>query len=175
MTPQNEIRLRRIQRIAKVMRVVCKYFLATIVLGMVAIVIALIVGHDGSVGVFSIWFKVSDLTHGGRMLVGVFALATFGVMLKFFFHLHRLMKYYSRTEIFTMQSAMQIRKMGICCALCGGFEMLWPYVPRLVLANPPRTLMGNGGGVLLIGLVIIVLSWFMSIAAEMQEENALTV
>jgi hypothetical protein len=175
MTPLNETRLRRIRRMSKVIRVVCSYFLATIVLGTAAVVIALVVGRGGQVGLFGIWFKVSDLTPFGRILVGAMGVFTFGIMFKCFYHLHGLMTNYSRAEIFTMKSSSHIRQIGICCALIGSMEMLWPFVPRLVLARSTIPVITHGPDLILCGLIVIAISWFMSIAAEMQEENELTV
>lgn len=175
MTPQNEARLRRIRRMSIVLRVVCKYFLATIVLGMAAAVIALSVGRGGSVGFFDIWFNVSDLTPLHRILIGAMGATTIGILFKCFYHLHRLMTNYSRAEIFTMQSSSHIRQIGICCALVGSTEMLWPFVPHLLLAHPARPGITHGADLILCGLIVVAISWFMSIAAEMLEENELTI
>jgi hypothetical protein len=53
--------------------------------------------------------------------------------------------------------------------------ILWAFVPRLVLAHSPDTIHAEGGAQIVHGLIIVAISWFMEMAAEMREENELTV
>src|SRR6185437_506780 len=129
MTPQNEIRLRRIKRMSLVLRCVCKYVLGALIFSTAAVVFAL-TREGGSIGFFDLWFKVADLTPANRVLIGAMGVATFGVLFKCFYHLHSLMTNYSRAEIFTVQSASHIRKTGIFCALFGATQILWARVPH---------------------------------------------
>jgi hypothetical protein len=47
-------------------------------------------------------------------------------------------------------------------------------VPLAIAAHRPRVVAGNLDAVI-IGLMVLVIAWFMEIAVELQEENALTV
>jgi hypothetical protein len=172
---ENQVRFRKIQRISSVLRAFCMVFLALIAIGFVVVTVALVVGRGASIGFYNVWFNLADLTARGRFIVGVLAALTFGVMFRCIYHLHRLMGNYSHGEIFTKDSAGQIRQFGIGCALWGGVELLWAFIPRAVLAHPPNPIQAHGGDLVVSGLIVVTISWFMEMAAEMQEENELTV
>ena len=103
------------------------------------------------------------------------AIAVMGaVLVKCIFHLHRLLDNYSRAEIFTAGSARQIRQLGITCILWGGLNFVFAFLPLVISAHSPRSYEGNVQSVA-IGLIILVISWFMEMAAELHEENELTI
>jgi steroid 5-alpha reductase family enzyme len=71
-------------------------------------------------------------------------------------------------------SAGQIRKCGMACVLWGLMKFAWMLVP-LVIANAYNKEPTEGTSLVVIGLVIVVISWVMEMAAEMQEERELIV
>ena len=167
MRPENEARLGRIERISKVLRAVCKVFLALCVLGFLAAVSCLT--GVGGIG--------DQFGSGGARLVVVGLLAvTIGLAFKCGYHLHRLLGNCSRGEIFTKESAGQIRQWGIACALWGvaRFAILFlPRVPAIRAYFRPGQVQGLG--LVVNGLIIVAISWFMEMAAEMREEQDLVV
>ncbi|MGB0065003.1 MAG: DUF2975 domain-containing protein [Terracidiphilus sp.] len=81
---------------------------------------------------------------------------------------------YSRGEIFTTKSSGHIRQFGITCILWGVMNFVWSLLPLLLFPNRPKLFEGDLDFVF-VGLIILVISWFMEMAAELQEENELTV
>jgi xanthine/uracil permease len=142
---------------------------------MVAVVAAMAIGRGAKISFYDVVLPVSDLTIGARMFVGALTAVTLTIMFKCVYHLHRLLGDYSRGEIFTRDSAGQIRQWGICCVLWGGMGIVWAFVPRMVLAHSANTIHAEGGAMIVTGLIIVAISWFMEMAAEMREESELTV
>jgi len=176
MRPENVARLKRIERISKVLRGICKGLLVLPVAGFVAVVWAMVLPRPGwTIGFWDAMFPVADLTVGGKMFVGALSAVTFAILFKGIYHLQLLLGDYSRGEIFTRDAAGQLRQWGICGALLGCMGILWAFVPRLVLAHSPDTIHAEGGAQIVHGLIIVAISWFMEMAAEMREENELTV
>jgi hypothetical protein len=173
MRPENEAKLRKIKRISGILRAICKVFLVLIVLGLLAGMGALVVGR-GSIGYFDVWLQVNKLTLGRRLLVLAMSTLISAVMFKCIYHLHRLFGNYSHGEIFTRESVGQLRQLGITCVLWGGMKVLWALMP-LVLWRQSIAGVHVRADSIPIGIVIIVVAWFMDMAVEMREENELTV
>lgn len=53
-------------------------------------------------------------------------------------------------------------------------NFVWSLLPLLLFPNRPKLFEGDLDFVF-VGLIILVISWFMEMAAELQEENELTV
>jgi hypothetical protein len=174
MRPENEVRLNKIRRFSSILRVVCVVFVAVAAVGFVAGAVALVVNRGGTIGYSAGGFAIAELTLRGRMILLALIAMSFGVMLKGIFHLRGLLGNYSRGEIFTAESTAQIRQLGVTCLLWGGLNVLWTLAPLAIAAHRPRQVAGNLDAVI-IGLMVLVIAWFMEIAVELQEENALTV
>jgi hypothetical protein len=190
MRPENEARLRKIERISKVLRWVCKGFLVLCVIGFLMQMRSLAFSRcqtSGVVhcaywtGVSGVEFNISEVygvtelvTDSDRVVFGfIFALGA-GVLFNCGYQLHRLLSNYSRGDIFTKESAEQIRKCGLACVLWGIFDLGLELAPRLS-ANFHSKQPGGGLSQVGIGLVIVAISWFMEMAAEMREEQDLIV
>jgi hypothetical protein len=75
--------------------------------------------------------------------------------------------------IFTRESVSQFRQFGIACLLWGVMNFLW----RLSLAlsvHPSKSFRGHTDS-FVIGIIIIVIAWFMDMAVDLREENELTI
>jgi hypothetical protein len=133
-------------------------------------------GHDFMGGNY-VNFHIHELTPRDRWVVGVMWATTGGIMFKAVFHIHQLLGNYSRGEIFTRESAWQIRQWGFACVLWGVIKFLWLGVPQLVPAvhRVPGAAEFGVLGVIVNGLILVALSWFTEMAVEMREENELTV
>jgi hypothetical protein len=179
MRPENEARLKKIQAISGLLRAVCTAFLV-------------LISVNGAV-MFAYIFLVHGATMQSRVLGAVHFAVPWAGMLFCLYYLLRLLGNYSRGEIFTRDSAMQIRRWGLVCVLWGGLQFAQIYVPWAVWAHPAPIPASDrqsyevevknhlvewqryGGGRVVNGLIIVAISWFMAVAAEMREENELTV
>ena len=166
MRPENEARLRKIRWVSWILRVICAVILGLflLVLGIFAVM-------------FCVWGFPNDFGSGGTRVVVVGVLVVLmGLLLKCLYHLYRLLGNYSRGEIFTTGSAEQIRQWGIAWAVLGGVKFAIRFLPRVVLSHMNGPSEGlDGLDEVLSGLIIVAISWFMAMAAEMREEQELTV
>ena len=129
MNKQIESKLRRIERISILLRGICTALLVPV--GIVAVVAAIAVaaGRLTSVNFFGLTVTVADLSSGGRILIAVLGLLTGAVIVKALCHLRHLANNYSRREIFTTDSAQQMRQFGISCMLWGAMKFAWAFCP----------------------------------------------
>lgn len=179
MRPENEARLKKIQAISGLLRAVCTAFL-------------MLTAINGLVMLLYI-FLVHGATMQSRMLGAVHFSVQWAGMFFCLYYLLRLLGNYSRGEIFTRDSALLIRRWGLVCVLWGALQFVQIYVPAAVWAHQAPVPAGDrqsygvevkdhlsdwqryGGGRMVNGLIIVAISWFMEMAAEMREENELTV
>lgn len=173
-TMLNKTRLNKIKKISGILRNICKFLMTMIALGFLAGSVALVINRGGTIRYFNVGILIGELTLRARFIVLALTALMSGVMFKCFFHLHQLLGNYSRAEIFTAGSARQIRQLGITCMLWGGLNVLSGFLPLAMSAPAPKSFEGNFDFVG-IGLIIFVISWFMEMAAELHEENELTI
>jgi hypothetical protein len=156
-----------------------------------------------SVGLDNYSFSIHNLSMGNRIVVGGYFTLRWAAMFLVVYYLHRLLGNYSRGEIFSGDSGRQIRRWGMACVLWGAMKFLWVFVPGAVLPHPvpiatnghtntysrdvkvqPDTqvwwfngmpVQMHGGDLMINGLIIVAISWFVAMAVEMREENELTV
>lgn len=146
-------------------------------------------------------FPVHDLSICSRFVLGMYFTLRWGAMFLVVYCLHRLLGNYSRGEIFSEDSGKQIRWWGYACVLWGAMKFLGAFVPGMVLPHPvPVAINGltrrygpdvkvpdgswwingmpvqmHGGDLMINGLIIVAISWFVAMAVEMREETELTV
>ncbi len=164
MRPGNVARLARIRLISMTLRVICGVFLVLIAVACVGSLFSLVTGKG---------FSGGSSNRATGALLAVIGCLGFNCG----YHLYRLLGNYSRGEIFTRDSAGQIRLWGIACTLLGGWKFALLFVPLALLPPELRGYMqyGQGLGWVMNGLIIVAISWFMEMAVEMREENELTV
>jgi|ERR1019366_4978824 hypothetical protein len=182
MRPENEVRLKKIRRVSSILRGVCKLVLGSIVLSAVRIEQKILFPEKGLLVALSAYYRtlgvsfpVAALTERGRMVVGLLAAVTFAIIFKSVYHLHRLLGDYARGEVFTRDSVWQLRQWGWMCVLWGVMKIAWPLIARVIVLHPPSGWPVGSGDMVVTGLVIVAISWFMDMAVEMREENELTV
>ena len=166
MRPENEARLKKIRWVSRILRVICQVILLLFL--SVLITFGLM---------FCAWGLPPDWGLGGIRMVVVGVLASLmGLLLKSLYHLYRLLGNYSRGEIFTRGSAEQIRQWGIAWTLMGVVKFSIRFLPRVVLSHMNGPSEGlDGLDEVVSGLIIVAISWFMEMAAEMREEQDLIV
>lgn len=192
MRPENVTRLARIKRISGILRVICKVFLFFCVIGVLVQMRFLmfsrcqtsgVVHCDYSLGFNGMAFTVSDVSgmtdrdlvsDSDRVIVGFILALGYGVIFNCGYQLHRLLGNYARGDVFTTESAGQVRQCGIACVLLGVFNLGLMLAPR-VMVNVHYKQSGGELSTVGIGLVIVAISWIMEIAAEMREEQDMVI
>jgi hypothetical protein len=171
---QTEIqrKLKKIKKVSTVLRATCTGLLALIALAGVACVVCLTFGVGG-VNYNNMIFRTAGFPLGQRLILGAVSAVALGTLFKCFYHLRRLFGNYSRGEIFTRGSVCQLQAFGIACLLWGVMNFAWG-ASLAVSAHPATSFQGHFDS-LAIGVVIIVIAWFMDMAVDLQEENELTV
>jgi hypothetical protein len=174
MNMNTDRKLQRIERISVLLRAACTGLL--VLIGIVAGVAlaAMLAGRVTSVKNGSETFIIADLSLRSRFVLIGACVAAAAVLVKGLYHLRRLLNNYSRRQIFTVDSARQIRQFGISCILWGVVKTIWAILPLLILPNPPHSFPLTLDSVI-IGFVVIGISWFTQMATELREENELTV
>lgn len=136
--------------------------------------------HGPYWGIGTLWqgyngvaFKVYSLTASERVIAAISFALTCGIAFFCGLQLFRLLGFYSRGEVFTGDSARQLRLWGFACVAWGIVKFGWFLLP-LAIANSRRYL-GAEFSTVFIGLVVVALSWIIEMAAEIREENELTV
>jgi hypothetical protein len=172
MKPESEKRLKKIQRVGNILRVICKVGFALVICVFLAAMLAILSGR-GTVSFSDDSVQLAPLTATGRVLLAAATVLLLAVGLKGVYHLHRLFGNYGRGDIFTGESAGQIRQLGMTVLLWYCANILWAVTAACVVPTPFSIQFHSDS--LVTGPIIIVISWFMEMAAEMREENALTI
>jgi len=172
MKPETEKRLKKIQRVSTILRVICKAGFAVVSCVFLAAIVVILIGR-GTVSFADDSVPLAPLFGSGRALLAVATALLLAVGLKGVYHLHRLFGNYGRGDIFTGESAGQIRQLGITVLLWYGANILWA-VTTAAFEPAPFSIQFRSDS-LVTGPIIIVISWFMGMAAEIREENELTI
>lgn len=180
MRPENEARLNKVRTISGFLRVLSVLYMLSCAWRLWRIARGPIFVHGPSWGIGTAWytysgveFKVYSLVTRDRLVAAVFFTLYWGIAILCGLQLFRLLGFYSRGEIFTRKSASQIRQWGCACVALGIVQLSYALLPLLV-TNSRRT-QGMDLSMIVNGLVIVAISWFMEMAAEIQEESELTV
>jgi hypothetical protein len=174
MNQTTETKLARIQRTSVLLRAICTALLVPVGIAAIGAIVVVAAGRATHVTFFSTSLELADLGIPQRLLLIVGLLATFAVALKGLQHLRHLLGNYGRREIFTVDSAQQIRQFGITCILWGLIKAVWVVLPFFVAKHPPG-LTTLSLDTVFIGAVIVGMSWFAEMAAALREENDLTI
>jgi hypothetical protein len=172
MRPEIQAKLQKIKKVSTILRAICKVLLALITFTGLGAVVSVIFGVGG-INYNNVIFGTAGLPIGHRLFLGAVTALAFGVLFKCVYHLHRLFGNYLRGEIFTRESVGQLRQFGIACLLWGVVGFLWIAL-LAISSHPPKTFQGHVDS-LGIGVVIIVIAWFMDMAVDLREENELTI
>jgi hypothetical protein len=180
MRPENEARLTKVKKISSFLRVLCVLYMLSCAWILWHIARGPIFLHGPYWGIGTAWytyngveFKVYSLVTRERLIAAAFFALYWGIAIRCGLQLFRLLGFYSRGEIFTRKSAGQIRRWGFACVALGIVKLGYALLP-LLIANS-RSTQGMDLSMIVIGVIIVAISWFMEMAAEMREENELTV
>ncbi|HTS18724.1 MAG TPA: DUF2975 domain-containing protein [Verrucomicrobiae bacterium] len=172
MKPEMEMKLQKIKRVSNIFRSICKMGLVLAACVFVAATVAILTGH-GTLSFSGFSVPLAPLTFPSRFVLAAITALTIAVGVKGIYHLYQLFGNYGRGDIFTTESAGQIRQLGITVLLWYGANLLWAFTAVAVQRTPVVGQFHSDS--LVTGPIIIVISWFMEMAAEMREENELTI
>jgi len=174
MRPENEARLAKIKKISGVLQGFCKGFQVLVVIGFVLVTTALLTNRVSSIDYFNIRLRVDELTLGQRLVVLAMSALASGVMFRCVSQLRELFGNYARGDVFTRGAVGVLRQLAITCILWGVMNVLWLGMWWVLTPHRPSSFEVNTDTIP-IGVLLLVVSWFMEMAAEMREENELTV
>ncbi|MGD0060305.1 MAG: DUF2975 domain-containing protein [Verrucomicrobiia bacterium] len=175
MKPESEARLKKIKRVSNVLRVICQVGMIIVTCVFIGVMALILIGRGSICFADNCSLPLAPLTVPARLVLAVVSALALAVGFKGFYHLYRLLGNYGRGDIFTSESAGQIRQLGITVLLWYGANILWAFTAvSLSPATLPFSVQFHSDS-LVTGPIIIVISWFMEMAAEMREENELTI
>lgn len=175
MRPELETKLGKIRRFSQILRRICRVMLAILSLLLVACVTAICVGGNITITSYEISLPVRSLVFYQRALLALVAAFGIGVGLKGLYHLERLFGDFARGEIFTTGSATQIRQLGLTAVLWAAANFIWVGTVYAFEQQHLHHSFYFHADSIVIGATVVVVSWFMEMAAEMHEENELTI
>lgn len=175
MRPELETKLGKIRRFSQILRRLCRTMLVVFSVLLVASVVAIFMGGNSTITAYDISFPLHSLGLQQRTLLAIAAAFGIGVGLKGLYHLERLFGDFARGEIFTINSATQIRQLGVTAVLWAVANLVWVAMAHAFESQHlPHAFYFHADSIA-IGVTVIVVSWFMEMAAEMREENELTI
>lgn len=176
----SEAKLNRIRKISWMLRLLSVLYVLSCLRGLWLFATGPVFVHGPYWGIGTAWYtyngvelKVYSLVTRERAITAFFAALYWGTAILCGVQLFRLLGLYARGEVFTRRSAGQVRKWGLACVAFGLVKLGYAFLPRFV-ANS-RLAHGADAGVVTYGLIFVAISWFMDMAAEICEENELTV
>ncbi len=174
MNSSTEMKLQKIQRGSALFRTLCSALFIPVVVIAIAASVAIAAGLTAHIDYHGQTFIPAQMELPARLLLLATVLAAAAVVMKALYHLRCLAGNYAQRQIFTTDSARQIRQFGISCILWGLLKMVWVFLP-LMTAGARAPSYGMSTDAVLIGAVIVGLSWFAEMAAALREENDLTI
>lgn len=174
MNTSSEAKLRQIERASFVLRAICTALYIPVVVLAIAATVSILGGWTAHIKIHDQTYVPSELALPARLMLATVVLAAAAVSFKGLGHLRRLLANYARREIFTLDSARHIRQFGVTCVMWGFLKLVMVFLP-LMLATQGKRTVNLTIDTILIGLVIIGISWFAEMAAGLREENDLTI
>jgi hypothetical protein len=175
MRTDTQAKLNKIRKVSSFIRAICEAVIAFKVTEFLVAAVFLLSARGFDISLHKLSFHPISLGFGWRLHLVVMIAISLGFLIKCLYHLHRLFGNYSRDEIFTSDSAAQLRQIGI-------MYLIWSCISTLssplafLSAHPPNAYEVNLHlNSIVIGVCVIVISWFMVMAADMREENELTI
>jgi|SRR5579871_1607650 len=171
MKPETENKLRKIQKVSKVIRAICIIAFVLVAISFGATILVILTSN-GMFSVLEAPISLEGVALPTRLLLALMIFLSAAVIAKGLHHLNQLLGNYGRGDVFTTANAGHIRQLGITALLWYAVNMA--LGTTLVLSHLTHSVLFRSDS-LVTGPLIIVISWFMEMAAEMREENELTI
>ena len=141
--------------------------------------ILILIGDEtfGSVRIGLTTYPGGSVPPAARVVSWIDSLAVIGILLKLSFHLKSLFARYAEGEIFGRENVRQIRQIGLTVLLFPALWILVAITPAFITADGRTALMDyDGAGPLpeiVLGGIILVVSWIMDVGRDLREEQDL--
>ncbi len=175
MRPDPQAQLQKIRQVSTGLRVVCKVVMAFLAVEFLIVAVMLLSDRGVDLGLHGVLFHVIALSFWRRLHLVVMIAISLGFLIRGLYLLHQLFGNYARGEIFTSDSARRLRQMGI-------LYLIWSLTSALssplayVSAHPPNPYQVDLHlDAIVASLCLLVISWVMLMAADLREENELTI
>lgn len=188
MRPETQKKLEKIRRIGKVFSGVWwGLTVLTVLLLFVAVIriaggrgvgisgLSMTITSNPVASAFGIEIPLAALATAQRVILALVVALALAVQLKALMHLRRLFESYSRGNVFTVEAAHEIRQLGITGILWIVPNILWVAACFFLARERMPTSIHLELGAVALGLIVTFISWFMDAAAELREENELTI
>jgi DUF2975 family protein len=195
MTAETAVKLQKVKRYSASLR---NLFLFLFVLGAAMWLISTIIALEGafvhagfgppdavfsepSVRIGGTEYRGDAVSGGIRALGIVFFTLNVALALTLTLHLVQLFDLYAEGKIFSAENVRQIRRIGITLMLFPALAALGLLVPLVApsegTSNGARTVAEFVGSIqsLVIGFIVLVVSWVMDVGRELREEQDLVV
>jgi hypothetical protein len=182
MTAEAAEKLKKVQKYSASLRNLFRFFF---VLGALALVVETGLVVSGAER-FDTSVRIGNTEYSGDSIPGTiraiafigFVLAS-GILLKLNLHLVKLFGLYADGKIFSAENVDQIRQIGITMLFFPALWVLSLFVPLFVLGEGLNKTITTGGwqpfSALIVGTIVIVVSWIMDVGRELREEQDLVV
>jgi hypothetical protein len=179
MNPSVEARLEKVKRTSRGARRVCYWLMVLVGLGaLVGVAATLTLPETLTCDVGGVRQSCADLPPGGAVLTIVALVGGLSLVWAALYRLARLFGNYSRGEIFTRASVREIRWLGYLAVAYAVFQLAVFVAALAVFAGAESATNLRFDlpiGPAVVASFLLLLSWVMDVAAEMREENELTV
>jgi hypothetical protein len=188
MRAQTEIKVRRIRKVGQILKGAFMGFAVLTAILLLVAVFRIVAGRgfrlsafsmsistDTAVTVFNWAIPLEGLSLSARIVLAAIVGFALAIQMKALIHLRQLFDDYSDGRIFTTQAARQIRLLGLTTMSLVVPNILWVVAGFVYARNEMPHAIHLDLNVVLLGMIVTFLSWFMDAAAEMREENELTV
>jgi len=188
MRPETQKKIERISRVGKVLGGVWWGLIVLTSIVLFVAVFRIVSGHGIAIGglsmtissdpvasAFGVTIPLGALAITQRVILALVIALALAVQLKALTHLRRLFESYSRGNVFTTEAAHEIRQLGIAAMLWVVPNILWVAACFFLARDQMPRSIHLELGALALGLIVTFVSWFMDAAAELREENELTI
>jgi hypothetical protein len=187
MTPETAAKLQKVKKYSASLRNLFTFFFALGILGW--FVRTLMTWSDakphepGVIQIAHLVFTGDPVPTDVRVLAYVYFTLSLAIALKIWFHLIKLFALYAEGKIFSAENVQQIRQVGYTVLISPALWLLSLFIPLFVAADgmsitTSPNLPLNIGGVfqqIILGTIVIIVSWIMDVGRELREEQDLVV
>jgi len=179
MKAETQMQLERIRKVSRVVKAVCRILIGLTLIAFLVLVVAIIIASGGG-SFYMVGTKIpkSQLTTGIRVVLITFFGLFGAVEIKGLYHLYKLFGNYAEGKIFTSESVAEIKQFGVTFLLWAGIHILalpFAFVLSLVLEEGGEFSFTFPFNALIMGGLIILISWVMDTGRGLREENELTI
>jgi bacteriorhodopsin len=187
MTPETAAKLQKVKKYSASLRNLFRFFFVSVILGWFARMLVAWTGPKPSepdvVEIAHLVFTGDSVPAEVRVIAYAYFTLGLAISLKIFFHLIKLFALYAQGKIFDAENVHQIRQVGYTILISPILWLLTLFIPLFIatdgvtVATSPNLGLNIGGvfNEVILGTIILVVSWIMDVGRELREEQDLVV